>query len=229
MKIVVVLMAAIFVLAGCGDKESAGRSASKGEQLSLMDEFTTVGELPSVLKEALSTEEQEELKKKIMPVTDDGLTPEQRFLNLRKDAEAGNSEAQNGLGSMYFSGEVISHDAQGKPLDRDLGAAAGWFARAAEQGHAEAQFNLALLYLSGEGVPKDATKAVELFTESAEQGNIDAQNNLGVIYLMGKGVEQSTDKAIEWFEKAAEQGNEDAIKNLEAVRASQKSSKGSSS
>ncbi|MXS79552.1 MULTISPECIES: tetratricopeptide repeat protein [Nitrosomonas] len=224
MKTIAVLLAVLLLAAGCGNKSSTEKTAANEAEVTLMGESTTAGELPSFLKEGLSEKEQDELKKKIMPTLDDGLTPEQRFLNLRKKAEAGDAEAQNGLGSMYFSGEAVSHDAQGNPLSKDPEAAAGWFYRAAEQGHADAQFNLGLLYFTGEGVPQDKTKAVELFTKAAEQGNIDAQNNLGVIYLLGEGVEQNTNKAVEWFEKAAEQGNEEAIKNLEAVRASQKAS-----
>ncbi|SFU55546.1 hypothetical protein SAMN05216339_10448 [Nitrosomonas eutropha] len=225
MKTIAVLFAALLLATGCGNKNSSEKTTTDESEIALMGESTTAGELPSFLKEGLSEKEQDELKKKIMPTLDDGLTPEQRFLNLRKKAEAGDAEAQNGLGSMYFSGEAVSHDAHGNPLSKDPEAAAGWFYRAAEQGHADAQFNLGLLYFTGEGVPQDKAKAVELFTKSAEQGNIDAQNNLGVIYLLGEGVEQNTDKAIEWFEKAAKQGNEEAIKNLEAIRTSQKDHK----
>lgn len=221
MKTIPVLLAALLLATGCGNKNATDKTATSESEVALMGESTTAGELPSFLKEGLSEKEQDELKKKIMPTLDDGLTPEQRFLNLRKKAEAGDAEAQNGLGSMYFSGEAISHDAHGKPLNKDPEAAAGWFYRAAEQGHADAQFNLGLLYFTGEGVAQDKAKAVELFTKSAEQGNIDAQNNLGVIYLLGEGVKQDTDEAIKWFEKAAEQGNEEAIENLKAIRASQ--------
>lgn len=225
MKTTIVLLAALLLATGCGDKNAADKTAADQSEVALMGESTTAGELPSFLKEGLSTKEQDELKKKIMPTLDDGLTPEQRFLNLRKKAEAGDPEAQNGLGSMFFSGEAISHDAHGNPLNKDPEAAAGWFYRAAEQGYADAQFNLGLLYFTGEGVAQDKAKAVELFTQAAEQGNIDAQNNLGVIYLLGEGVQQNTDEAIKWFEKAAKQGNEEAVKNLEAIRASQKDHK----
>lgn len=227
MKIIAVLVTTTLMIASCGNRESAETPVTEEPQVSLMDEFTAVDELPSVLKEGLSADEQEELKKKIMPVLDDGLTPEQRFMKLRKDAEAGDPEAQNGLGAMYYTGEAISRDAQGKVMDYDPVTAAGWFFRAAEQGHAEAQFNLGLLYLNGEGISKDPDRAVEWFTKAAEQGNTDAQNNLGVIYLMGEGVEQDTDKAIEWFEKAAAQGNEEARENLEAVQESRKNPEGS--
>ena len=222
MKMIAVLLTTLLFITGCDNKESTEKDKS---EMVLMDESTSINELPSALKEGLSETEQDELKKKIMPVMDDNLTPEQRFLNLRKDAEAGNAEAQNGLGAMYFSGDAISRDAQGKVKNSDPEAAAGWFFRAAEQGHAGAQFNLGLLYFTGEGVTKDTAKALDLFIKSAEQGNIDAQNNIGVMYLIGEGVTQNIAKATEWLEKAAAQGNEDAIKNLEAIRASQQDSK----
>lgn len=221
MKTTVILLAALLLITSCDKKNTAEETTTDGSEVTLMEEMTTANELPSFLKEGLSKEEQDKLKQEIMPILDDGLSPEQRFLNLRKKAQEGDAESQNSLGSMFFSGEAISHDAKGKPLARDPEAAAGWFYRAAEQGLADAQFNLGLLYFTGEGVEQNKTKAIELFTQSAEQGNTDAQNNLGVIYLMGEGVEQSTKKAIEWFEKAAEQNNEEAIENLKAIRQSQ--------
>jgi uncharacterized protein len=218
MKIPGILMVTILALAGCGGQESADQLSPRESQMSMMDEITPIDELPSFLKEGLSAEEQEELKKKIMPTLDDGLTPEERFKNLLRDADAGDPDAQNGLGAMYYTGEAVSRDAAGNIMDYDPVSAAGWFFRAAEQGHAEAQFNLALLYLNGEGVDQDATKALEWFTRSAEQGNTDAQNNLGVIYSAGEGVEQDIEEATKWFEKAAAQGNEEAKENLEVIR-----------
>ena len=224
MKTIAILLATLLLIASCGKKNATEKTAANGSEVILMEEITTTDELPSFLKEGLSKEEQEKLKQEIMPVMDDGLTSEQRFLNLRQKAQDGDAESQNGLGSMFFSGDAISHDADGKPLSRDPVTAAGWFYRAAEQGHAGAQFNLGLLYFTGDGVEQDKAKAVELFIKSAEQGNIDAQNNLGVIYLMGEGVEQNTDEAIKWFEKSAKQGNEEAIENLKALRESQQDS-----
>lgn len=223
MKIIIfLLLLAVLGLAGCGGKESAEQAAQdESQKMLMMDEVTAIDELPSFLKEGLSKEEQDELRKQIMPTLDDGLTPEERFQKLRRDAEAGDPDAQNSLGAMFYTGEAVSRDAAGNIMDYDPVSAAGWFFRAAEKGHAEAQFNLGLLYLHGDGVEKDIEAALKWFTQSAEQGNADAQNNLGVIYLTGEGVEQDSDEAIKWFEKAAEQGNEEAKENLEAVRSEQ--------
>lgn len=207
----------IALLASCGN-ESTKSNGPGNSSMRLMDEVTSITELPSVLQEGLSPEEKAELLKKILPLGDSSLSPDEQFQKLREDANAGNAEAQNGLGTLFYSGHAISRDASGKILDYDLEAAAAWFYRAAEQGHAAAQFNLGLMYAEGQGVPKDSTKAVELFTQAAEQGNVDAQNNLGVMYFVGEGVTRNVEKAKTWFEKAAAQGNEDAKSNLEAIR-----------
>lgn len=209
------------MMTACGNSENASTpDTSKGTQQSTLNEITPLGELPSFLKQGLSAEEQDALKKEIIPTLDDGMTPEERFKKLRMDAEAGDPDAQNGLGTMFYLGEAVSRDAAGNIMESDPVTAAGWFSRAAEQGHADAQFNLGLLYLNGEGVAQNTSTAVKWFTRSAEQGNVDAQNNLGVIYLTGEGgATQDKDLAIKWFRKAAKQGNEEAKQNLEAIQA----------
>ncbi len=214
---------AALMMTACGKSEDTNElAAAKEKQQSMISEITPLGELPSFLKEGLSDEEQEALKKQIMPSLNDGLTPEERFKKLRMDAEAGDADSQNGLGAMFYMGEAVSRDATGKIMNSDPVSAAGWFFRAAEQGHADAQFNLGLLYLNGEGVTQNTATAVEWFIQSAEQGNVDAQNNLGVIYLTGEGeIPKDKDLAIQWFKKAAEQGNEEAKQNLEAIQAAQ--------
>ncbi|MDT8364542.1 MAG: tetratricopeptide repeat protein [Nitrosomonas sp.] len=220
-RLLIILTA--LMMTACGKQEDTDKLATSQEkQQAMINEITPIGELPSFLKEGLSAEEQELLKKQIMPTLDDGMTPEERFKKLRMDAEAGDLDAQNGLGTMFYLGEAVSRDAEGKVMNSDPASAAGWFFRAAEQGHADAQFNLGLLYLNGEGVAQNTATAVEWFTRAAEQGNVDAQNNLGVIYLTGEGeIPQDRDMAIQWFKNAAEQGNEDAKQNLEAIRAAQ--------
>lgn len=211
----------VLSLSGCGDETSSAKSEAERSVTRLPDEITTINELPSILQEGLTPEEKADLLKKIMPTADDGSTPDEQFLKLRQDAEAGDAEAQNALGTLFYTGEAISRDETGKIMDYDLESAAGWFFRAAEQGHPGAQFNLGLMYAEGHGVPQDAAKAAEWFAKAAEQGNVDAQNNLGVMYLIGEGVEKDIPKAIEWFEKAAALGNEDAKENLKAIQASE--------
>lgn len=208
----------IVLLTSCSDESATNKSGTGSASMKLMDEVTSITELPSVLQESLSSEEKADLLKKISPLSDSTLSPDEQFQKLREDASAGNAEAQNSLGTLFYTGHAISRDASGKILDYDLESAAAWFYRAAEQGHAAAQFNLGLMYAEGQSVPKDPAKAVELFTKAAEQGNVDAQNNLGVMYFVGEGITRDVEKAKHWFEKAAAQGNEEAKGNLEALQ-----------
>ncbi len=220
MNVPTILFSAVLLLslASCGEKAPDDKPETGASSVP-MGEITTEKELPSVLTEGLSAEEKSELMNKIIPSAQtEGPTPEEKFLQLRKDADAGNAKAQNGLGVMYYTGEIVTKGASGKIMDNDPAAAAGWFYRAAIQGYAEAQFNLGLMYANGEGVAKDEAKAVEWFRKSAEQGNVDAQNNLGVMYYAGEGVPKDVAKAREWFKKAATQGNADAQANLDAMR-----------
>ncbi len=213
---VALLIALSLMLVGCGDESSSDESESSYQ---LMDEMTSVDELPSFLGEGLSPEEKEELMSQILPAgTDEDVDAGEKFKELFERANEGDAKAQTELGVMYYTGEAVSKTLSGQVLDNDPGLAAGWFYRAAEQGYADAQFNLGLMYANGEGIEQDIVQAVELFKKAAEQGNIDAQNNLGALYYTGEGVERNVDIAIEWFEKAAALGSDDARANLEAIK-----------
>ena len=64
------------------------------------------------------------------------IRPAQELADMRALAEAGDAEAQNNLGLMYFNGRGVAQD--------DAEAVA-WYRRAAEQGFANAQYNLGAL------------------------------------------------------------------------------------
>ncbi|MDP1558209.1 MAG: tetratricopeptide repeat protein [Nitrosomonas sp.] len=220
MKVIVVLslVASLMMLSGCGEEAPSSKSETESPFM-LMDELTSMNEIPSFIGEGLSPEEKEKLMSQILPSgSDDEKDSEEKFKELLKKANAGNAKAQNELGVMYYTGEAVSKTDSGHVLDNDPGLAVGWFYRSAEQGYADAQFNLGLMYANGEGIEQDMAQAVELFKRAAEQGNIDAQNNLGAMYFTGEGVPRDERKAIEWFEKAAAQGSADAKANLDAIR-----------
>jgi len=138
------------------------------------------------------------------------ISPQDKWLTLQKEAEAGSAEAQNNLGNMYANG-------QGFPND-DV-KAVEWYQKAAVQGLAEAQFNLGFMYANGQGVLKDKAKAVEWYQKAAVQGLAVAQNDLGAMYDNGQGVSKDETKAVEWYQKAALQGYADAQTNLGAMYA----------
>ncbi|HEY3326355.1 MAG TPA: tetratricopeptide repeat protein [Novimethylophilus sp.] len=121
-------------------------------------------------------------------------------------AARGDAQAQNGLGSMYYSGLGVTQDDQQAVI---------WFRKAAEQGVAEAQFNLGGMYLAGRGAAQDDRQAADWFRKAAENGVAPAQTQLGLMYYGGMGVAEDVNQAAAWFRKATEQGFTDPRANLE--------------
>jgi TPR repeat protein len=125
-----------------------------------------------------------------------------RIADLRREAEAGDAEAQNRLGVCYNEGDGVK---------QDYAIAVRWFREAAEQGHAAAQYELGVCYEHERGVRRDDTEAMRLYRLAANQGEMRAQFNLGWCYDVGmNGVERNYTKAEGWFREAAEQGHADA-------------------
>lgn len=138
------------------------------------------------------------------------LTPEEKFSEAKRKAEAGDAEAQFNLALMYHVGSGVIKDAA-KEVE--------WLQKAAAQGQVDAQFGLGVTYDNGDGVPKDSAKAVEWWRKAAELGNAEAQYKLGEIYegLFSDvlyGVAKDADQAVSWYRKAAEQGHATAQFNL---------------
>ena len=124
---------------------------------------------------------------------------------LRKQAEAGDANAQFNIGSMYENGLGVK---------QDYAEAAKWYRKAAERGEARAQYNLGIMNQNGWGVPQDPTEAVKWYRKAAMQGVASAQYNLGFMYFNGQGVPQNYAEAAKWYRKAAEQGDVDATRIL---------------
>ena len=84
-------------------------------------------------------------------------------------AEAGHSEAQNSMGSIYQA-------------EKRYTEALPWYEKAAAQNNALAINNLAYLYDEGLGVEQDREKARKLYLKSANLGEAQAMYNLGLMY-----------------------------------------------
>jgi TPR repeat protein len=84
----------------------------------------------------------------------------------------------------------------------------------AEKGNAIAEYHLAIIYEHGLGTPKDASRAVDLYTKAAEQSLVPAEARLGEVYLQGMLVLQDLAKARHWLEKAAMAGSNEAQLDL---------------
>jgi TPR repeat protein len=127
------------------------------------------------------------------------------LLELHRQAERGDAEAQLSMGGVYFKGQDVAMDYE---------VAAKWFRLAAQKGNAEAQYNLGMMYDTGHGVGLDHTEAARWYRKAADQGLSIAQLNLGVAYAEGQGIVQDEMEAIKWFRLAADQGEAQAQFNL---------------
>lgn len=134
-------------------------------------------------------------------------------------AEKGDAAAQYKVASMYYEGKGLSQDIrsaiywsghaakQGNTEAKALhDAALAELEDAVRQGNPEAQFNLAWMHWHGYGLPRDNTKAIDLYEKSAKQGNTEAQYTLGMIYSEDVRFPHDGAKAKDWYEKAAIQG-----------------------
>jgi uncharacterized protein len=77
---------------------------------------------------------------------------------------------------------------------------------AAAAGAVPAEFALAGYYRSGLVLPKDASKAAQLYQRAADQGLPVAQKVLGDLYAEGFGVKRDFATACRWWGRAAMQG-----------------------
>jgi len=113
-------------------------------------------------------------------------------------AEAGDTDAQAWVGSLYANGDGV---------ELDDGLAFKWYLKSAEGGNVQAQSNIGAIYAMGKGVPRDNEEAVRWFEKAAEQGDAHGQFNLAVLLTSGTGVEKNIKKAAEWYRAAAESGH----------------------
>ncbi|MFC7333167.1 SPOR domain-containing protein [Rhodocista pekingensis] len=122
---------------------------------------------------------------------------------FRKEAEAGNAEAQYLVGQMTALGQGTARDVPGGLV---------WLERAAAAGNVEAMTAAGSLYASGDGVKADFGRAFALLRPAAEAGDAEAQNNLGVLYYFGLGTEPDPVQALVWTTRAERQGMLQAIR-----------------
>lgn len=132
-------------------------------------------------------------------------TPEyqEKGISLLKDAAfQGNSEAQDYLGVLNYSGKWMPKD--GKEAVR-------WWSMLLEHGGEimmEGLFQIGTVYQYI--VPMyNERKAVEYYQAAANLGHVGAQKKMAMLYLRGDLlVGKDFEKAKEWLKKAAEEGND---------------------
>ena len=88
---------------------------------------------------------------------------------FRPLAEAGDSEAQSHLGSLYYVGNGV---------EQNFISAFLWYKKAADQGNVDAQYSIGNMYLLGEGIEQNNGEAAKWYTLASEQGHVAATSNL---------------------------------------------------
>lgn len=126
-------------------------------------------------------------------------------------ANGGLAVAQFNLGVMY---------ANGLGVDRDMGVAMDWWARAAGQLHVRSAHNLALAMLAGEPVMNgrkaepDYPAILRYLKIGGDAGYPNSEYTLGWLYADGIGVERDPRRAAELFLSAGIKGFAKAQYNL---------------
>lgn len=127
-------------------------------------------------------------------------------------ANAGNSNAQVRLGSLYYMGQGVPEDEK---------QAIFYWKKAASQGSADAMYQLGSAYLFGNQaartVPDPDREAATWYFQAASAGHAEAQYHLGLLFLAGKGVIDNRTEAARWFRKAAAHGHAEAKKALSII------------
>jgi uncharacterized protein len=127
---------------------------------------------------------------------------------LHKLAEAGNMDAQNQLGLLYYDGRGVP---------QNFKQASVWFRKAAEQGHAGAQVNLGTLYFLGFGVSENNQEALFWFRKAATQRDPLAFAKLGRMYEQGREVPRDLVQAHMWYNLSAAHGEKRAVEIRDAL------------
>ena len=112
-------------------------------------------------------------------------------------ADAGDAEAMNGLGVLYFMGTQVP---------RDYATALLWLQKAIDGGSSNAMSNLATMYLLGTGVPRDPVNAFQWFGRSAARGNVQSMYTAAVMADEGLGTPRDAALARTLYREAAESG-----------------------
>lgn len=123
----------------------------------------------------------------------------------RESAEAGDTFAMLGLGTLHDTGHGVP---------QDFVQALSWYRRAAEAGNVHAMFNVGAMFDNGRGTDVNRTEAVKWYARSAARGNGRAAYAAALIYRDGDGVPRDTRAAVKFFKMAAAVGIGAARVNL---------------
>jgi len=131
---------------------------------------------------------------------------------LRVAAQAGNTEAQYALGTLYK---------QGRGVAKNMSEAVRLWSLAALADNPDAEVEYAIALFNGDGVAKNEQTAAALFHRAAQHGNPVAQDRYARILAEGRGAPKDPVQATKWhlISKAGGEINvilDDFVHNLDA-------------
>ena len=128
---------------------------------------------------------------------------------IRKQAEAGEADAQRRYGLIWLNGYGVK---------KDPAAGIRWLAEAAQQRDADALVDLGMCYVRGNGVEQDFTEAARLFALAATATKPSAEGlyNVAISQEFGCGTLKHPWDARDNMVKAAELGCAAAVTEVEA-------------
>jgi hypothetical protein len=128
---------------------------------------------------------------------------------LRKQADAGNAEAEFYMATLYDPSLT-----QLPFANKDISTSVGWYLKSAEHGNATAEQTMGQSYQTGWGVAQNDATAAQWYLKAAQQGQPLAQYQLGLIKARGRGVPKDCEVAKNWLEDAKNLGYQDATSAL---------------
>ncbi len=121
-------------------------------------------------------------------------------------AAQGLSEAQLNLGLLYHFGNGVS---------QDHNKAEQLYRLSANQGNSWAFHNIGVIYEHGQGgVPKDLSKALDMFRKAADLGNAQSQAVVCNLYMGISGVPKNHAEAFRYCKMSADQNDSLGLNNL---------------
>jgi len=129
----------------------------------------------------------------------------QALLQLRRQAEAGDPQAQYDLAFKYALGELV---------DKDEAAAIGWWRRSAEQGYKQAMAELGFELWEADAPLRNRTQALRWLDRASELGVTNASRYLGKIYWLGRGVAEDDARAWNYTARCADSEDGECVAQL---------------
>ena len=122
---------------------------------------------------------------------------------LQHEIEAGNADAMNDLGALYYDGTGCQQSFE---------KAVSYYKMAAANGSRQAQENLGYCYYYGRNMPVDYEKAFHYFALGAFDGHLISLYKIGDMYAGGYYVEKNEKEAFAIYMRCAETMTDEAAK-----------------